>query len=154
LRSAAASPVCAEAPASGDCRQAQADHALASPHGEVQIGNWPIQQRPLVGREQLGVVSRLFFANLVGELAQFQALRLQHFANFDQRRLAEVLAREELLLAIRVREARWRREETGRRFDRPLGRQHRGNAEMQSLEREGDRVTNVRAIHGRGGGHG
>ena len=75
------------------------DHALAGPHREVQIGNRPIQQGPFVGREQFGIVGRLFFANLVGELAQLQALRLQHVADFDQRRFAEVLAREQFLLA-------------------------------------------------------
>ena len=47
----------------------------------------------------LGIVSRLFLANLVGELAQLQALRLQHVADFDQRRLAEVLAGQQFLLA-------------------------------------------------------
>ena len=34
----------------------------------------------------------------VGELAQLQALRLQHLADFDQRRFAEILARQQLLL--------------------------------------------------------
>ena len=54
-------------------------------------------------REQFGVVGRLLFANLVGELAELQALRLQHVADFDQRRLAEILAGEQFLLAERVR---------------------------------------------------
>ena len=82
-----------------DRREAEADHALAGPDREVQIGDRAIEQRAFVGGEHFRIVSRLFFADLVGELAELQALRLQHVANFDERRFAEVLAREQLLLA-------------------------------------------------------
>ena len=89
-----------------DRREAQPDHALAGPHRQVQIGDRPVQQRPLVGRERLGIVDRLFLADLVGELAQLQALRVQHFADFHQRRLAEVLAGQQLLLAASASDRR------------------------------------------------
>ena len=51
------------------------------------------------GESSLGIVSRLFLANLIGELPKLQALRLQHVANFHERRLAEILAGQQFLLA-------------------------------------------------------
>src|SRR6185503_9518006 len=60
----------------------------------------------------------------------------------------EALARrEEFPFARRVRETRGRGEESRRRIDRAFRRKHGGDAEMHAIPREGEAITNVRAIY-------
>src|SRR4029079_7225280 len=61
---------------------------------------------------------------------------------------------EELPFARRVRETRGRGEESRCRIDRAFRRKHGGDAEMHAIPREGEAMTNVRAIYGCGDGHG
>src|SRR5262245_39198549 len=52
-----------------DGRKTKPDNAIASQHLQMQIGNVPVEHRPLVRVEVFGCLDRLLFANLVGELA-------------------------------------------------------------------------------------
>ena len=80
-------------------REAQPDHALAGPHREVEVGDRPVEQRLLVGAHRRRARTTGSSCHLVGgELAQLQALGGQHLADFDERRFAEVLAGQQLLL--------------------------------------------------------
>ena len=81
-----------------DGGQTQANHALAGPHGQIQIRNRSLQHGLFVGR-QVRRVDRPFRLGLCPwQTCPTPALGPQHVADFDQRRLAEVLAGQQLLL--------------------------------------------------------